>query len=176
MRRKCGAVASSLRVNCSDNLACGANISCLSFWVCAGLPTRASGSGQWSMPNVSGQRSMVSERCMLHGVCPPRHTRILSCVSVPTTPKVLFQMSVNLSHQLLCVIARPMKERATPGEFFSPPPTFPCFTDQSAGRTRAGFHDLQFCQAVQIENWLRPMLTLCISLRAFRMCDRVCKC
>ena len=59
------AVAQPQRDNWSDNLACG-----LSVWVCAGLPTRARGSGQWSMPKVSGQRSTISNELSVKDECP----------------------------------------------------------------------------------------------------------
>ena len=56
--------------------------------------------GQWSTAN--DQRSMVNDECLrvnLHS----RHTRILSHVSIRQTH---FSLSVKLSHQFLCVVAR----------------------------------------------------------------------
>ena len=46
--------------NLSDNLACGPNISCLSQSGARGPPNAHSSTRQWSMPNVSGQRSTIS--------------------------------------------------------------------------------------------------------------------
>ena len=56
--------------------------------MCAGLPTRAVGSGQ-----------------RFHSEGPLRHTRISSHVSNPSTTKAHLKKYVELSHHLVCVLA-----------------------------------------------------------------------
>ena len=52
------------RGNLSDNIECGEEISCLSFWVCAGLP-RAVGSGRCARSVGLGQLSLDDECLVL---------------------------------------------------------------------------------------------------------------
>ena len=58
------------KYNRNKTQTCGAIISCLRFRVCAGLPARARGTGQWSMPKVSGQRSTISGQWSVNDECP----------------------------------------------------------------------------------------------------------
>ena len=96
-KSKTFAVAPPQREHWSDNLACGANISCL-------RAQRAAVDVQGQRSTISGQRSEHDE-CSMVNV----HSNILAFESCKYSPKptVHFIMSVTLSRQLLCVIARP---------------------------------------------------------------------
>ena len=116
------AVAHPQRERCSHNLARGANISCLSFWVCAGLPTRAR--EQWavvgSMAKVSGQRSTISGQWSVNDECPmvkcPPGILAFGVMStIPKTRSLFLKLFVKLSHQFLCGFATPtIRQRKTP--------------------------------------------------------------